>query len=317
MDEVSLFEVIEEMFPTEAASEAWFEEQRWSGEPFCAHCGSVKVSRPANHPNQPYRCGDCGKHFSARTGTALSASKLTYRKWAVAIFLFVSSPKGIASTQLAKKIGVQQRTAWFMLQRLRKGWQGRNVKMKGPVEADEAYMGGSTSNMHSRERERARQLPERGKTPVLGVYDRATKRVRACVEPEVNAQTVQHFLLRNTDPSAVVYTDESRLYTGLGRARETVNHSRGEYVRGEVTTNAVEGFWATLKRAHKGVFHKMSPKHLSRYLDEFTGRQSVRHLGSVPRMELFSRALLRNKTRLPYHVLIARNGLRSGARPRR
>ncbi len=299
-----------DMFPDETAAREWFEQLFWNGERCCGHCGSLRTTT-ASHACMPYWCSDCRSYFSVRTGTLLECSRLPLRKWAIAIYLEVTSLKSVSSMKLHRDIGISQRAAWFMLHRIREAWKpnGKN-SFSGPVEIDESYFGGKERNKHARKKLNAGRGPV-GKTAVVGAKDRQTNQVRAKVIDSTDAPTLQGFVAANVEPGAKVYTDGEAAYDGLPN-HEAVRHSVGEYVKGQAHTNGIESFWATLKRAHKGVFHKFSPKHLQRYVNEFAGKHNVRNEDTLAQMVVVAAGLVGK--RLMYRDLIASNGLSSGAR---
>ena len=305
-----------DMFPDEAAATRWFESVFWAGERCCGKCGSTRTQE-ASHRKMPYWCSDCRSYFSVRTGTPLSHSKVPLRKWAIAVYLEITSLKSVSSMKLHRDIGVTQATAWFMLHRIRQAWEsGENGHgpYSGPVEVDETYMGGRRANMSNARRKALADTGRGavGKTAVVGVKDRATKRVAARVIESTDKATLQGFVIEHTEPGATVYSDEASAYQGLPFAHEAVKHSVAEYVRGMAHTNGVESFWATLKRAHKGVFHKMSPKHLDRYVQEFAGKHNIRDQDTLAQMTALVAGMVGK--RLMYRDLIADNSLPSGAR---
>ena len=199
----------------------------------------------------------------------------TPKKWIFAVYLYVTSLKGVSSLKLHRDIKVTQQTAWYMLHRLRKAWeQDACDKLDGTVEADEAYVGGKTTNMHAWQR---RQMTGLGnKTIVLGAKERSSGAARLRAVPSATAPFVHGFMDDTINRTAMVYTDEAKVYLGVRFRRDTVNHGKGEYVRGDVHTNGIEGLWSMFKRAYVGTYHKMSDKHMQRYADEFAGRQTFR-----------------------------------------
>ena len=303
-----------DMFPNEEAATLWFEDAIWHGERCCGHCGSLRTSEVPNGKPMPYWCTDCRSYFSIRTSTPIAHSKIALRKWVIAIYLCLTSLKGVSSMKLHRDIGVSQAAAWFMLHRIRQAWGSNGgARFGGPVEVDESYFGGKARNMHAHKREQAiKGRGPSGKTAVVGMKDRQTNKVRAKVVKNTDAPTLQGFVLDNSAPDAKVYTDDALAYSGLTRDREAVRHSVGEYVRQQAHTNGIESFWATLKRAHKGVFHKISPKHLDKYIQEFASKHNIRDLGTLDQMLDTVACMVGH--RLLYRDLIADNGLSSGAR---
>ena len=308
---------VAEMFRDEAKAEAWIAERRWPNGPHCPDCGSFYVQSGIKHRTMTHRCRDCPNRpmFTLRKGTIMEGSKLPYRAWAIAIYLYTTNIKGISSMRLHREIGISQKAAWFMLHRLRKAAETRSGVFSGPVEADETYMGGKRANMSNAKRRELAAAEIRGpvgKTAVVGVKDRKTKQVRAKVVPHTDKPTLQGFVREHTASNATVYTDEAPAYKGIPFQHDSVKHSVKEFVRGQVHTNGVESFWAMLKRGYVGVYHKMSPKHLDRYVTEFEGRHNARDHDTIAQMGNLVEGM--GGKRLTYEDLIAPNGLPSGAR---
>ena len=302
-----------DMFPTEEAATAWFESVLWGGQRCCGKCGSVRTREVPNAKPMPYWCTDCRSYFSVRTGTAIARSNVPLRKWAIAIYLCLTSLKSVSSMKLHRDIGVSQPTAWFMLHRIREAWAGDNDEpFDGPVEFDETNVGGKRKNKSNAKRKASKGRGPVDMTTVVGAKDRATNKVNAKVMKHADREAIQRFVSENADPEAVVFTDDAAAYDGIPNPHETVNHSVSEFVRGMAHTNGIESFWSMLKRAHKGTFHKISPKHLQRYVSEFAGKHNIRSSDTIDQMRnTVARLVGRN---LLYRNLIADNGLSSDAR---
>ena len=253
----------------------------------CPRCGGVdRCDRVENRRPMPYWCGDCRRHFSVRTGTVMERSKIPLQKWAIAIYLHLSSLKGVSSMKLHRDLGITQKSAWFMLHRIRQAYDTEPGKMAGPVEADETHIGGREKNKHAHKK--LHELHPTGKTTVAGIKDRKTKQIRAQVVGDTSQATLQEFVRRNVDEGARKYTDESSAYQGMPNHR-TCNHTVGDWVNGMAHTNGMESFWAMLKRGYHGTFHRMSVKHLHRYVAEFAGRHNLRDKDTVDQMrDLFA-----------------------------
>ena len=222
-----------EMFPDDATASAWFESLVWPDGRHCPRCGWTETREASQTSGLPYYCPTCQRAFSVRIGTALERSKVSMRQWVCAIYLDMTSLKGVSSMKLHRDIGVSQKTAWFMLHRIREAWSAeRDALFSGPVEADETYMGGRRKNMPKSKRQGLKGRGAVGKAAVVGAKDRTTKRVSARVVG-TDAHTLQGFVRERTVPGAKVFTDDASAYEGLGNGfdHETVRHSVGEYVR--------------------------------------------------------------------------------------
>lgn len=263
------------MFPDEEAAREWLTRTRWPDGLHCPRCGSDDVQEFAKHPTMNHRCRTCKRYFSVRTGTAIEGSNLPLRTWVLAFYLMVTSVKSVSSLKLHRDLKISQKSAWHLAHRIRKAFQSDVELLEGPVEADETFFGGKERNRHARKKLRAGRGTA-GKTAVVGVKDRATGEVRAEVVPRTDAPTLQGFVIDNVSPAATVFSDDNLAYRGLPFEHETVKHSVGEYVHHQAHTNGLESFWSMLKRGFHGTFHHMSPKHLHRYVSEFSSRHGMR-----------------------------------------
>ena len=282
---ISLTKLVK-MFPDDDAARRWFESRMWPGGPYCPHCGTTNVQCDIKHKTMTHRCRECeGKpRFSLKTGNIMEGSKLGYQTWAIAVYLVATNLKGVSSMKLHRDLEITQKSAWHLAHRIRKTFENGNPLFTGPVEADEAYLGGKRKNMPKSKRAKLTGRGAVGKTIVVGTKDRDSNKVAARVVENTDGATLKGFIGEHTAPGATVYTDESKSYVGLDFDHESVNHSAGEYVRGEAHTNGIEALWAMVKRGYQGTYHHWSAKHCDRYVAEFTGRHNIREKDTADQM---------------------------------
>lgn len=251
---------------------------RWMDTPVCPYCKHDKCYETVER----YKCGKCKRSFSVTINTPFHDSKIPLNKWYITIYLMSIHANGISSIQLSKHIGVTQKTAWFMQQRIRNSFNlnGFSCKMKGTIECDETYVDGKNKNRHwDKKIPFSQGRSTKDKTVVFGMVCRETKEVRLFVVPDSKRDTLQEIIKDNVEYGSKVMTDEWKAYIGLGKhyVHKVVNHGKGQYVKGTAHTNTIEGVWSQMKRAMSGTLHNVSKKHLHRYAKEFAFRYNFRH----------------------------------------
>lgn len=312
----SLIECLD-YFKEEKTCHEFLATQIWAeGKPVCPHCHSTKVYITKSRSNKPskqgvpeYRCADktCGKKFAVTVGTIFESSKVPLRTWFAAIYLITAHKKGISSCQLARDLDITQKTAWFLLHRVRAMFNETAPDMlRDVVQLDDSYFGGKNKNRHADKKvpnSQGRSLKD--KTPVIAVRGLAGN-IRTEVIPNVQAATIKPIIDKWVEKGSIMVSDEWHPYKSLkdDYFHIVVNHSEGEYVRGAFTSNGVENFWSLFKRGIYGIYHQVSPKHLHRYCEEFQYRYNSRRIIDGNRFTL-TIGNSANKT-LPYKVLIGK-----------
>ena len=269
---ISMYQLFE-MLPDEPSARTYLEGRLWRDGITCPEC--KEQERITVRKGGYYRCNKCVLDFTVRTGTIFERSHIPLQKWIYAMYLLVTARKGISSLQLGKEIGVTQKSAWFMLQRLREACSDPDSmnKLRGLIELDECFIGGKEANKHEHKKLKAGRGAV-GKTAVLGMRERGG-RTKALPIKSTSIEDIQSAIHANIEVGSTLFTDEATGYTdldGLFFRHEAVNHSAGEYVNGMASTNGIESVWAVLKRGLHGVYHQVSTKHLHRYVDEFAFR---------------------------------------------
>jgi transposase-like protein len=286
-------------FPDEKSCRDYLKKARFpDGNIVCPKCATFDKIYELKDGKR-YKCGNCKHIFTITVGTIFEASHISLHKWFLAIYIVSAHKKGISSLQLHRDLGVTQKTAWFILHRIRYMLAHGDSKriLSGTVEADETYIKNTGKEFKNRGREVG------GTTPVIGIVERGGE-VRTFPVKSATRKELEGNLLKHVEKTAHVMTDQHSGYNYIGyhfKNHETVNHGTKEYVRGNVHTNTIEGFWSLLKRGIIGIYHYVSPKHIHRYCGEYQYRYNTRKIEDGDR---FFNSLKTTETRLKYSTLI-------------
>lgn len=288
-------------FPDQQSCIDHLEELKWGGIVVSPFDPESKVYKCKYNR---YKCKNTGKYFNVKTGTFLDNTKVPLQKWFLAVWLITSHKKGISSLQLAKDIDVTQKTAWFVLHRIRNCFKVENEnQLDNVVECDETYVGGKNKYKHQNKKVKGTQgRSTKDKTPILGMVERGGK-VNAKKVEDVKAKTLTPEIVDKVKNTAELFTDEWVGYKSLSKIYDHsfVKHNSNEYVNGRIHTNTIEGFWSLLKRSIIGIYHFTSKKHLQNYVDEMVFRYNTKHQGEAQRFNLM---LSNTEFRLKYAQLI-------------
>ncbi len=299
-----------QVIPTDDAARTFLETLRWKGAPVCPHCGSqndnhYKLKTKGEFKGM-YKCHEklCHERFTVTVGTMFEGSHIGLRKWFLALYIFSNHKKGVSSHQLAKDLGITQKSAWFMLSIFRNSLKpSEQPKMEGVVLGDETFIGGKNKNRHANKKiDNAQGRSTKDKTAVFGLL--SDGKVATEIVPDTKMATLKPIIKKMVVTGAILVTDEHGGYmdNGTNYQHQVVNHKQGYYATNGFSTNALEGFWSLLKRGIYGIYHQVSPKHLNKYCDEFTYRYNTRKQKDAERFVL---VLAKNSQRITYKELIS------------
>jgi transposase-like protein len=287
------------IFHEESKAREWLEKELWPDGPICPKCGTVDeatLMKGESHRPGLYQCNSCREPFTITVGTLYERSKVPLNKWLAATHLMMASKKGMSALQVGRMLGLSKKTAWFLCHRIRESLRETNPDMLGgegeTVEIDETFVGGLEKNKHRRKRKH-QGTGGAGKEAVIALVERGG-RVRSHHVAEVSAKTLGVILNAQLHGASHVYTDEGgamKRAAGQFGLHQSINHSIGEYVRGRVHTNTIEGYFSIMKRGIHGVYHHVSQQHLKRYLAEYDFRYNERSALGVEDAERMAKSV--------------------------
>lgn len=314
LDQIAKFNTLIDMLtvlPTDNACREYLESKVWNnGTPTCPRCGVIDADhyqlKVKGEFKGLYKCKSCRERFTVTVGTMFEGSHIGLKKWFIAIYIFTMHKKGVSSHQLASDLGITQKSAWFLLSRIRNAFKQETPEtpIDGLFHADETFVGGKEKNKHASKKIEGNQgRSYKSKTPVFGLMQTGGK-VHTTVVPDTKAKTLKPIIESMVEKGAIIVTDEWAAYKGLARnfSHIVINHLDNEYVRGAFHNNNIEGFWSQMKRGIYGIYHQVSPKHLNKYCDEFSFRYNARKASVNDR---FNHSLEKS-TRLTYKQLIGK-----------
>ena len=294
-------------FSTEDKCIAWLEQARWNGQPVCPHCQGTEQIAPYSGKRFTYFHNRCRKAFTVKTDSVMHSSKTPTVNWIIAIYAVLTARKGVSAMQLSKELGVQYRTAWYLLHRVREACKSGQLILSNVVEIDETYIGGKERNKRKANRSHIEHKAYEKKQVVLGMRERGGKTVAKPIAG-TDRLTLWGAIQQHVTPDSTLYTDDHPSYKGIERKRFThksVNHSDEEYVRGLIHTNGIESVWSVFKRSIHGTWHHVSFKHLQRYIDEaaFRLNEGNCEVDTLDRMQAVAGGM--TGKRIPYRELVA------------
>lgn len=300
---------LSDMFPNEESCKKYLEKVLWNeGKPKCAHCqNEQKIYRFANKPTQ-FKCGKCRKQFTVTTGTIFHGTHVPLRKWIFAIYLFTTHKKGLSAHQLAKDLKITVKTAWFMKHRLRTAFENMEfgAPMEGTVTVDESFWGQKSKNMHYNKRPKHNQGRKGENKLKIFTMVETNGRAKSLHVHDLKSETLKDIIFNHVAPGTTIQSDEYNAYNGLGWMGYNhirCDHGKYEYVAKDgANTNKCENYFSGMKRLFHGTYHKMTAKHVQKYLAESDFRYNTRNMGVQERFELL---IQHAATRLKYSQLIA------------